>query len=91
MKVFTGLVAIVNPLGVIPIFVSLTYGVSRLERKRMINIVVNAVGLIDWQYSLLVNERIAIEVPGLSLRLRAWHNQAGRHSHNRGVFTFFKT
>ncbi len=35
IKIFTTLLAIVNPLGVIPIFVSLTGGVAEEERKRI--------------------------------------------------------
>ena len=36
IKIFTTLLAIVNPLGIIPIFVSLTGGLAEEERKRIV-------------------------------------------------------
>ena len=46
VKILIGVVAIVNPLGAIPIFISLTAGVGKVERNRIINIVAMSVGLI---------------------------------------------
>lgn len=37
IKIFTTLLAIVNPLGVIPIFISLTGGMAPGERRRIVN------------------------------------------------------
>ena len=46
VKILIGVIAIVNPLGAIPIFISLTAGVGKVERNRIINIVAMSVGLI---------------------------------------------
>lgn len=46
IKIFTTLLAIVNPLGVIPIFVSLTGGMAEEERKRIIHTTSIAVAVV---------------------------------------------
>ena len=45
-KILIGLLAIVNPVGAVPIFVSLTMGVTEQERKRIANIVVLTVSSV---------------------------------------------
>ncbi len=45
-KILIGLIAIINPLGAVPIFVSLTSNVSATERKKIARIVVFAVTVI---------------------------------------------
>jgi len=46
LKIFISLLAIVNPLGAIPIFIGLIGEVEKLERHRIINTVALSVGLI---------------------------------------------
>ena len=46
LKIFISLIAIVNPLGAIPIFVDLIKGMADQERHRIINVVATTVGLI---------------------------------------------
>lgn len=46
IKIFTTLLAIVNPLGVIPVFVSLTGGLAEEERKRIVHTTSVAVAVI---------------------------------------------
>lgn len=46
LKIFIGIMAIVNPIGAIPIFISLTTGTSRTEREKIINVVALTVGII---------------------------------------------
>jgi len=46
IKIFTTLLAIVNPLGVIPIFISLTSGMAAQERKRIARTTSTAVGVV---------------------------------------------
>ena len=46
LKIFISLIAIVNPLGAIPIFVNLITGMADQERYRIINIVATTVGFI---------------------------------------------
>jgi multiple antibiotic resistance protein len=46
IKIFIGLVAIVNPLGAVPIFISMTNDETRLERKRTVNQVAIGVCII---------------------------------------------
>lgn len=46
IKVFTTLLAIVNPLGAIPIFISLTGNLAVRERKRVINTASITVGVV---------------------------------------------
>ncbi len=45
-KILIGLLAIVNPIGAVPVFVSLTMGVPAQERKRIANIVVVTVSSV---------------------------------------------
>jgi multiple antibiotic resistance protein len=65
LKIFIGLLAIVNPLGAIPIFISLSTGLSRDERKRIINIVATTVTSI-LLVSLLVGE-VILGIFGISM------------------------
>jgi len=46
IKIFTTLLAIVNPLGVIPIFVSLTSSLAEQERKRIAHTTTLAVAVV---------------------------------------------
>lgn len=46
IKIFTALLAIVNPLGIIPIFVSLTEGMQESERKRIARTASVTVGVV---------------------------------------------
>lgn len=46
LKIFIGLIAIVNPIGVIPIFISLTLGQKLNERRNVANTAALATGLI---------------------------------------------
>jgi len=46
IKIFTALLAIVNPLGIIPIFVSLTEGMRESERKRIARTASVTVGVV---------------------------------------------
>lgn len=46
VKIFIALLAIVNPLGAVPIFISLIAGTERHERDRIINVVAASVCLI---------------------------------------------
>jgi multiple antibiotic resistance protein len=65
LKIFIGLLAIVNPLGAIPIFISLSTGLSRDERKRIINIVATSVTMI-LLVSLLIGE-LVLQLFGISM------------------------
>jgi multiple antibiotic resistance protein len=57
LKIFISLIAIVNPLGAIPIYVDLIKGMADQERHRIINVVATTVGLILLA-SLLFGEAI---------------------------------
>lgn len=46
VKLFAGLLAIANPLGIIPLFISMTANESRQQRYQTINVVALAVGTI---------------------------------------------
>lgn len=46
VKIFIGLLAIVNPLGAIPIFISLTAGADNAQRVKIVNTVAFTVGII---------------------------------------------
>jgi multiple antibiotic resistance protein len=46
LKIFISLIAIVNPLGAMPIFVGLIKDMTGQERKRIVNVVAMTVGLI---------------------------------------------
>jgi multiple antibiotic resistance protein len=46
VKIFVGLLAIVNPIGAIPIFISLTAGADDAQRVKTVNTVAVAVGII---------------------------------------------
>jgi len=46
LKLFIGLLAIVNPLGAIPIFISMTAGDTKQRRRKTINLVVLAITVI---------------------------------------------
>ena len=46
VKIFIGLLAIVNPIGAIPIFISLTAGADDAQRVKIVNTVAIAVGII---------------------------------------------
>lgn len=46
LKIFISLLAIVNPVGAVPIFISLITGIHDKERHRIINVVAMTVGLI---------------------------------------------
>lgn len=46
LKTFIGLLAIVNPIGAIPIFISLTTGADDAQRLKIVNTVAVAVGII---------------------------------------------
>jgi multiple antibiotic resistance protein len=46
VKILIGLIAIVNPLGAMPIFISPTDGLTSRERMRIANLVALAVGII---------------------------------------------
>lgn len=65
LKIFIGLLAIVNPLGAIPIFISLSTGLSRDERRRIINIVATSVTSI-LLVSLLLGE-VILGIFGISI------------------------
>ena len=65
VKIFIGLIAIVNPLGAIPIFISLTNGIDNLQRKHIVNIVATTVALI-LLVSLFIGE-FTLAVFGISM------------------------
>lgn len=65
LKIFISLIAIVNPLAAIPIFVGLIKGTSQQERHRIINIVAMTVGLILLA-SLLFGELI-LQIFGITM------------------------
>ena len=46
IKIFIGIIAIINPIGAIPIFISLTSGTSKVERGKIIDVVAFTVGII---------------------------------------------
>jgi multiple antibiotic resistance protein len=46
VKIFTTLLAIVNPLGVVPVFVSLTEGLTVQERRRIVRTTSTAVAVV---------------------------------------------
>ncbi len=46
IKMFVGLIAVVNPLGAIPIFLSLTYGADKKEQIHLINVIAITVSII---------------------------------------------
>jgi multiple antibiotic resistance protein len=46
VKIFTTLLAIVNPLGVVPVFVSLTEGLTVRERRRIVRTTSTAVAIV---------------------------------------------
>lgn len=46
IKIFISLIAIVNPLGAIPIFIGLITGMADIDRRHIINVVAATVGLI---------------------------------------------
>jgi len=46
VKIFIGLLAIVNPIGAIPIFISLTAGADNVQRVKIVNTVAVTVGII---------------------------------------------
>ena len=46
VKTFVGLLAIVNPIGAIPIFISLTAGADKVQRLKTVNTVAVTVGII---------------------------------------------
>ena len=46
IKMFVGLIAVVNPFGAIPIFLTLTYGVEKREQIRLINVIAISVPII---------------------------------------------
>jgi multiple antibiotic resistance protein len=65
IKIFISLLAIVNPLGAIPIFISLIGEVAKVERKRIINTVAVSVSLI-LLVSLLFGE-LLLDFFGISI------------------------
>lgn len=46
IKMFVGLIAVVNPLGAIPIFLTLTYGAGKKEQIHLINVIAITVSII---------------------------------------------
>lgn len=46
IKMFVGLIAVVNPFGAIPIFLTLTYGLKKIEQVRLINVIAITVPII---------------------------------------------
>ena len=46
IKMFVGLIAVVNPFGAIPIFLTLTYGTEKREQIRLINVIAISVPVI---------------------------------------------
>lgn len=46
LKIFVGLLAIVNPFGAIPLFISMTAAESASERRKTINLVAIGVAII---------------------------------------------
>jgi multiple antibiotic resistance protein len=46
IKMFVGLVAVVNPIGVIPIFLTLSYGLGKKEQFRLVNVIALSVTTI---------------------------------------------
>ncbi|HEY1991362.1 MAG TPA: MarC family protein, partial [Gammaproteobacteria bacterium] len=57
LKFFAGLVAILNPIGVIPIFINLTYNQTAVERNRTALMAAITVGVV-LGVALLAGERI---------------------------------
>ena len=46
IKMFVGLVAVVNPIGAIPIFLTLSYGLRKKEQLRLVNVIAFSVSII---------------------------------------------
>lgn len=46
IKIFVGLLAIINPMGAIPLFISMTAGENTIQRSNTINLVAFGVGII---------------------------------------------
>ena len=65
IKIFVGLIAIVNPIGAIPIFLGLTSGVTEANRRLITNRVATTVGWI-LLLALAVGEQI-LEFFGISI------------------------
>lgn len=65
LKIFIGLLAIVNPIGAIPIFIGLITGTASQERHRIINVVAITVGTI-LLVSLFFGEQI-LQLFGISI------------------------
>ena len=65
VKIFISLLAIVNPVGAVPIFISLITGIHDKERHRIINVVAMTVGLI-LLVSLFFGE-LVLEFFGISI------------------------
>ena len=65
LKIFISLVAIVNPIGAIPIFIGLISDIQKQQRIRIINIVASTVAII-LLVSLLFGE-LVLELFGISI------------------------
>ncbi len=65
MKIFVAMLVIVNPLGIIPVFVAMTTSHSDRERKRIAGIAAQTVAVV-LIVSVLLGERI-LEVFGISI------------------------
>lgn len=65
LKMLIGLIAIINPIGTIPIFISLTAGFSMSEKKKATNIVTSAV-LVILLVTLICGE-LMLEFFGISI------------------------
>ena len=65
LKIFVAMVVIVNPLGIVPIFVTMTISHSDLERKRIARIAAQTVAVVLLISSLL-GERL-LEMFGISI------------------------
>lgn len=92
IKIFTALLAIVNPLGAVPVFVSLTGSLTKVERRRIVLTTSIAVASVLIA-ATLVGEALlnffGISIPsfkvggGILLMLMAIAMMLGRHSHTR--------
>ncbi len=65
IKILIGLIAIVNPFGAVPLFISLTAGAENRERHKIINIVAVAVTVI-LLVALLIGEEL-LQFFGISI------------------------
>jgi multiple antibiotic resistance protein len=65
VKIFVAMIVIVNPLGLIPVFVTMTASNTDIERKRIARIAAQTVGVV-LIISTLLGERV-LEVFGISI------------------------